>query len=314
MAIDKIRKETINGRKLKFVFEDDKCDAKEALSIYNKTTGIDKAKIITGTVCSATTLAIGPLAQRDKLLLISAGSSNPKIRYIGNYVFSLWPLDDEEGRAIAEYLQNKTQYRKISVIYINNEYGVGLKDAFTKEASTRGLEVASLEAFATDAQDFKTIIEKMQNTSPDAIYIISNPEELPLLLKQLKELQVAKPLFVNGVAVETKSILEDNPYLGEGIIYAMPKSELTPEFKAKYKAKYGTDAGILSDKAYDAMQIILLALKKCGGDDTTCMSKYIHSIREYKGASAELSFRELGSVSMPFEIKEIKEGKPARIE
>ncbi len=312
IAIDEINNQKVNGKTIKFIIEDDKCDSKEAINAYQKLTSMDKAKIIAGAICSSATLGVAPLAQKDKVLLISTGASNPKIRNAGNYVFSLWPLDDEEGKAMAEYV-SKTEYKKISVLFINNEYGVGLKEVFEKEAKKLGITIASSQPFEKDSTDFKTQIEKTKNANPQAIYIASNPEEMPLILKQIKEFGINKPIFANGVAIETKEILTQNPLLGEGIIYPMPKSNINEEFKSKYRKKYGEESGLIAAKGYDTIRIIWQAMNNCNGDNTECMQNYIHNLKGYDGVGGELNFNQTSSISSPFEIRQIKNGKMLKI-
>ena len=309
LAIDEIKNEIINGKKIEFIIEDDACDAKTALTAFNKLTNIDGTKIIAGTICSSAALAMAPEAMNNKILLMASGASSPKIRTAGEYIFSIWPPDDLEGKVMADYIVQKTNIKSAGIIFINNEYGAGLKDSFENSAKENGILIASTEAFEPGAKDFRTQLQKTKNALPDAIYIATNPGELPTILRQAKEMQLNKQIFSNSAAVEAKEITEDKTSVAEGVIYPLPKRELTQEFKDKYKSKYGTEAGFLSDTGYDSVKLIYLGLKACGDDNATCVKNYLLNVNNYQGASAALSFNGKTTVTMPFEIKEIKNGK-----
>jgi len=86
LAKEDLEKET--GRKIQLIIEDQKsCDSKETVTIMNKFVSIDKVDAVIGGTCSNTTLAAAPIANQNKIIMISPASSAPTISQAGEYVF-----------------------------------------------------------------------------------------------------------------------------------------------------------------------------------------------------------------------------------
>jgi branched-chain amino acid transport system substrate-binding protein len=311
IAIEEIKQKYPNNR-IEFIIEDDKCDPKEGINSFEKIVNIDNATLTGGTICSSVVLAIANEANQNNIIHLSAGASNPKITTYGDYVMSLWPLDDSDGKAIAEYAINKLNKKKFAVIYINNDYGYGLMKYFSETIVKNNGEVKLIESFTPETKDFRAQLQKIKQTKVDAVYIASNPSEMALLLKQVKELDFNIQLLANGAAMESSEIKEDNTGITENIIYSMPKREISKEYTEKYEKKYKKESGFISNLGYDTVMILFNAANKCQ-EDSKCAKEYIQNLQNYSGAAQTLSFIE-GKVIIPFEIKTIQNNKSITIQ
>ena len=103
MAVEKFNNE---DHKIKFdvIYEDGKCDGKEAVSVANKLIGIDGVKYIIGGFCSGETLAMAPIAESNKVIMLSPGSGSPDITKAGKLGWSpKTPLEEGFERTIRSY-------------------------------------------------------------------------------------------------------------------------------------------------------------------------------------------------------------------
>ncbi|GAH67412.1 unnamed protein product, partial [marine sediment metagenome] len=66
----------IRGKKITVIFEDDRAEPSQTISAYKKLTQVNRVPLILGGVFSASSLAIAPLAQRDKVVFLSPTSSS----------------------------------------------------------------------------------------------------------------------------------------------------------------------------------------------------------------------------------------------
>ena len=69
----------VEGRDLELVVEDEKCNARDAITAYTKLTQVDGIKVIIGTSCSGAALGVAPLAQKDKVILFSGSNTSPDL-------------------------------------------------------------------------------------------------------------------------------------------------------------------------------------------------------------------------------------------
>ncbi len=88
------QKPGFDGREIKLLFEDDKCQAVEAVKATRKFMETDSIKIVVSGVCSNSTLAIAPIAEEKEAILITPVSAAPSISEAGSHVFRISASSD----------------------------------------------------------------------------------------------------------------------------------------------------------------------------------------------------------------------------
>jgi len=316
LAVQEINSSNFLNSKISLIVEDGKCDPKEGVSAFNKLVSINKVRLIMGEVCSSVTLAIAPIAEKNKILLISPASTNPKISEAGDYIFRVIPSDALRGKVFAEYVFNKG-YRKVGIIYINNEGGKGNRDSFKKRFEELGGQIVIEERYEPGATDMRTQLTKIKNVYPEVVMVVSYPSDTPILMKQAKELGLNTPLYFQTEAVEDPNVLREAGNAAEGVIYILPapaEGEKPNEFIQRYEKAYGKKPELFAAEAYDIIWLIANAIKETGKTDPTSIKDYLYTVKDYPGASGVITFDKNGDVLKPMAIKTIKNGKPVLIE
>src|SRR3989344_7864758 len=107
----------VNGRKLELVYEDSKCNPKDGNAAAQKLINIDKVKVIIGGVCSGETLGAAPLANDNKVVMISPSATSPDITLKGgDFVFRLAPSDAYAGVVASDYAYSSLKFKKAAII------------------------------------------------------------------------------------------------------------------------------------------------------------------------------------------------------
>ena len=131
IAVDEINKAGgINGQPLQVIYEDGQCNATTATNAASKLINLDKVSIIIGGLCSTETAAFGPMAMKNKVIVLSPGSSAPNLNQLGKYFFRSYPSDAFQGKFGAEYAYNEMGARKVAVLYHVSDWGTGIKNVF----------------------------------------------------------------------------------------------------------------------------------------------------------------------------------------
>ena len=178
----------INGKKIEIVDGDDLCAPKEAGTVGSKFASDKSIVAVIGHVCSSATLAALPIYRKAGLVSISATSTNPTIGKVGKgWFFRNCYLDTYQGEFLAAYVSKILGLKKVAVFYENNDYGIGLKDAFAAAAKKEGLEVVGAEGYMKGTTDFKPQITKLKSGSPDGIFISGYYQEAGLIAGQSRQ-------------------------------------------------------------------------------------------------------------------------------
>jgi branched-chain amino acid transport system substrate-binding protein len=298
----------INGGKITVLYEDSKGEAKTGVSAINKLVN-SKVQIIIDDAISTITLAMLPIATQKKIIILSTGATNPSLSGASPYFFRIWNSDSEEGVFAAKAAYDKLGFKRMAILYVNNDYGIGLKNVFREKYSSLGGQIVAGENFERGGKDFKNILLKIRQVAPEAIYLVGYASETGVITKQLKELKITSRIL-GTVAMEDTEFLKLAGKGAEGVIYVYPKpptGTAVQEFKATFKKKYGKDPGILCDVGYDAGNLIIYAYQH-GAETADDIRKVFAELKNFQGASGEIKFDKNGDVHKPMILKMIKNG------
>ena len=88
LAVEDINaKGGIRGRQLAIIHEDSQADPKLAVSAANKLISVDKVSAIMGAMGSSEVLALAPILNEKKVVLVSPAATSHKISDSGDYIF-----------------------------------------------------------------------------------------------------------------------------------------------------------------------------------------------------------------------------------
>ena len=263
LAVEEINaKGGIGGRKIKIIHEDDKADPKTAVSALQKLIAIDKVKVVIGATLSSPTLACAPVAEKNKVVLLSPSAQSPKLSEAGSYIFKLFASNSVEGKYLAK-LADQFHIRKAALLYLNNDYGLGLRNVINQLLSKNKISILAEERYDADAKDFRTQIEKIKSVKPEAIFILGYPTDMGSVLLQIKELGLKTKLFAPD-AFEAEEITKIAKDSAEGVIYVYP---IIPDIKAnrsikqKFYDKNKTEMNIYNAVGYDAVKILAFSIE-----------------------------------------------------
>src|SRR5918911_2609207 len=77
----------VNGKQIELVVYDDRSDAQEAATVVTKLVTQDQGSAILGEVASTRSLAAAPIAQSNKVPMLTPSSTNPDVTKKGDFIF-----------------------------------------------------------------------------------------------------------------------------------------------------------------------------------------------------------------------------------
>ncbi|MFP5239080.1 MAG: ABC transporter substrate-binding protein, partial [Acidobacteriota bacterium] len=220
------------------------------------------------------------------------------------------------GTFLADYMLKQLNLKKVAVFYENNDYGIGLKDAFVKQAKANGLQVVGEEAYMKGATDFTPQLTKLKGAAPEAMFIAGYYAEGALIADQAKKLGINVPKFGadgldNADYIKLAGPAADDTYLTTPFL-AETAGPDAKAFIEAYKAKFKRDVDWMSANAYDAAGMIIEAISKVGPDRAK-IREYLASInskeKAFKGITGLTYFNEKGDCVKPAYVKMVKGGQ-----
>lgn len=303
----------INGKKIKLIYEDDQIKPESGVNAIQKLINVDKVPVIIGAFGSSVTLAIAPIAEKNKVVLFSASSTADAIKDAGDYIFRNVPTNSAQGKSAAEFAVNKLKVKKVAILYMNNDYGLSLKNSFEKYFAEMGGQTSVIDSYNPGDKDFKTQLGKIKNSKSDIVFYPGHYQESGLILKQAKEIGI-KSIFIGGDGSYSPDLIKIAGNAADGSYYTImamgfgiADAEIA-KFKAEFQKKYNQEPDVYSAYAYDALKIIANAIPK-GGYTSEGIKAALYGTRDFKGVTGITSFDKNGEVDKPFYIYVVRDGK-----
>ena len=303
----------INGKPMKIAFEDNNSTSKGSVSAIQKLITIDKFPVIFGPAASSNFLAVCPIAQQNKTILIAAESAAASISQCGSYVFRVFPSDLLQGKGVAELTQY-LKYNEVVLTYINNDWGVGLADVFKDSFLKSGGKLIDEFAYDEGKTDYRSEILRIKKGSPRAVVNLTYVKEGAIMLKQAYEMKL-EVQWLMGSAAKSPKMVELAGVAAEGVIGTYPtfSQDTAPymAFKNGWDKKYpGQKTPIFGEYNYDMVKLTAEALKQTASmsaDDIR--SSLIKASKGFAGATGGKSFDENGDVGATYGRWTIKAGE-----
>lgn len=313
LAVEQVNKAGgINGKQVELVIGDDKADPKEAAAIANKFVSDTSILGAIAHYTSSTTLAGAPIYNKAGMSHIAYGSTSPAVTNAGPFTFRDITTDALDGEFVAQWTVDEN-YKKIAILYENDDYGKGLAQVYNKKVTSLGGKITMQEPYNLgETKDFSALLTKLKSTAPDALFIAGQYNEAAMIVKQGKRLGINLPVFgSNGLYSDALIKNGGQDVEGVRVIGAFHSSALYPEAKAfidSYKTKYGQEPDIWAAYVYDATNIMLAAIKN-GGEDRKKVNDWLTTVKDFKGATGTTTFDQNGDcIKEPLKLI-VKNGK-----
>jgi branched-chain amino acid transport system substrate-binding protein len=320
MAVEEINHAGgIGGRSLALVVEDDRCSPADGVSAFNTIMASAKSPVaLLGAVCSGVTLALAPLAEFRKVVLISPASTSPKLTGAGDFIFRVVPSGSVRGQVFAEYLYRDRGLRTLAVLYINNEGGIGGSTAFKARFTQLGGTVAIELPYAQGTTDLRAQLDKIKTANTEGVLVGSYPPDTVAVLQQAREFQLQQPLFFTTEAVQNPEVLRQAGDAAEGATYilaAPAAGEAVEKFTAAYELKFNKKPELFAAEGYDVVRLIAEAIAGTTAESLrgSGIRDFLRRVRDYAGASGTITFDQNGDVIKPYAIRRIEGGNPKTI-
>ena len=287
----------IDGKDVKFTFvaEDDQADPKVGTTVAQKLVDAKVAGVV-GHLNSGTSIPASPIYNQAGIPVISGSATNPKLTEQGfKNQFRVVGRDDQQGPAIASYLAAAKKPKLVAVIDDATAYGEGIANEVEKTLKAANIKVLPREKGTDKTTDWKAVLTKLRGRNPDAVFYGGMDATGGPLMKQGRELGM-KAVFSFGDGACTDKMKELAGDAAEGLLCSqagIPPQAASKKFLDAYKKKFNSDPILYAPFTYDAVFLLIEAMKKANSADP---KKYLPELQKisYTGATGQIAFDEKG--------------------
>ncbi|MCD2345130.1 ABC transporter substrate-binding protein [Clostridium guangxiense] len=275
----------INGKKVKFIYEDDENKPASAVNVGQKLINDDKVAAIIGPLTSTCANSLAPIAQRNKVPMVTGTGTNPKITQAGDYIYRTCFIDPFQGTVVAKYANKNLKAKTAAILYDNgNDYSKGLAEYFEKAFKSSGGKIVDSETYNTNDQDFNAQLTKIKPKNPDVLFLPDYYATVGMIAKQARD-QGIKATFLGGDGWDSADLFKVGGDAVDGACFsdhysAKDTSAEVTKFIASYKKKYGNTPDGMAALNYDAGKVLIQCIQKAGKTDGESIKK---ALKTYSG-------------------------------
>jgi branched-chain amino acid transport system substrate-binding protein len=313
LAIEEINaNDFLGGKKLSLQIEDSQGMPTISLSCFERLATVSTIPAIIGPLNSSEVLSIAPKAEQKKIVVMTPAASSPLITEAGDYIFRNVASDLYEATLMADAVIDNFKKNRVAIAYINNDYGKGIYGKFSKGLENKKQNLVAVESYEGNQKDFRTIILKLKEAKPDAIYLVGY-KEIAYFIKQLKE-QGVNSLLLTTAIFEDHEIIDIAGNSAEGIIFTTfyleenSENKRTRDFFQNYEKKYNLKPDGYAATSYDAVYLIAQAIKNKGATSDS-IKNGLYEIQDFPGLLGNFSIDKNGDVTLPIKMKTVKGGQ-----
>ena len=273
--------------------------------------------VILGPVFSGSVKVNMLLAQQAEVPQFT-GAEAAEITQAGNgYIFRTSFGQQMSMPKIANYVRDGLKAKTVAVLWVNNDFGKGGRDTFTKEMAARNIKVVADVSTESGQVDFAADVVRVKGANADAIFVYTNEEESARFLREARKQGIKTPLIGETTLLGQKVI----ELAGDAANGAKGHVGLTIDapipavqaFREKFQKRYNYLPDHNGIKGYTAVYAVKHATEKIGKFDRRLLAKTMHGLtikpEQEPGILMEATWDDKGDIDRISFLAEVVDGK-----
>jgi branched-chain amino acid transport system substrate-binding protein len=251
------------------------------------------------------------------------GAEAAEITQMGNpFVFRTAFGQQTSIPKLANYMRDNLKAKQVAVLWVNNDFGKGGRDAFIREMGTRDIKVVADISTEQGQVDFAADVAKLKQATVDAVFVYTNEEESARFLLEARRQNIKAPLIGETTLLSQKVIELAGP-AANGVRGHVGLSTDAPvpavrEFSDKFKKRFNYIADHNGIKGYTAVYAIKYVTEKIGKFDSALFAKTLHGLtitpEQEPGILMETTWDAAGDIDRISFLAEVEGGKQKIVE
>jgi branched-chain amino acid transport system substrate-binding protein len=312
----------VDGRKVELVVKDTGGDPAKAVSFAKQLMEEEGVFAIIGPATSGETIAVKPIAEEGRTLLLSCAAAEVIVNPVAPHVFKVAPKDSYAAEMIFRSMK-KMGVKRIGFLSSNTGFGKGGKEHVEKLAPAHGIEIAVSEVYDKAATDLTAEVTKLKGAKVQAILNWSIEPAQSIVIKNARQLGLGVPIFQShgfaniqyakaaGAAAEGVIFPASRIVVADALPEKHPQKPVVAAYKRGYEGRFGEEVSTFGGHAYDALMILVRAVKEAGLDREKVRAT-VENMKGFVGTAGVFNFTPAdhnGLALDAFEMLTVKDGR-----
>jgi branched-chain amino acid transport system substrate-binding protein len=311
------------GHKLELTHYDDASDASKANAFAKRLIEQDKVDFIIGGTTTGSTMAMVPLIEKAGVPFISLAGGVAVVEPVKKWVFKTPHTDRMAAEKVFEDMKKKGITR-VGLLSETSGFGQSGRKETQAAAARYGITLVADETYAPKDTDMTAQLTKIRNAEGlQAVFVFGLGQGPAIATRNFQQLAIKLPLYhAHGIASDefiklTGAASEGVRLPAAALIVAKqlpnsdPQKVVVLAYDKAYRERYKEDVSTFGGHAYDALMILIDAIKRAGSTDRAKVRDAIEQTRGYMGTGGLVNLSptdHLGLDLTAFRMLEIRNG------
>jgi branched-chain amino acid transport system substrate-binding protein len=241
----------------------------------------EKVVAVQGGISSGDVLAIMPVAEREKMLLMATGPNASEItgEKCGRYTFRVDLPNYETVRSI--YPTFSKNGKNWYFLYASYAWGIDGFKQMSALLKADGGKIAGADQTPLGTTDYSSFILKIVAAKPDAIFVGLGGSDLTNFLKQFKQMGLTGKIPVSSLICNDTDLWSAGPEAATGIYPKIwnytgaQNTERSHAFAKEYQAKFKSAPEAEAWQDWFGTTAIITAIRETGSTDSRKLVEFL---------------------------------------
>jgi len=285
----------VNGRKIKFIVEDDGFQAARAIAATKKLVEQDKVFALVGTLGTPGVAATIDYIMEKQIPSIYQGSGISALAFPPKkYIFPVQPNFISEGRIVATYVVENLKMKRVALACEQTDIGTEGLRGVREQLAVYKMEPVEVVNFGAADVDFSSQILKLMKAKPDAVIIYSTLKPAAGFLKQAKVMGLEAQFlttYVNADPIQMPALAGDAcvGLIAPGWVPVLGNDDDSKKYLEIYQATYPKEMpSAFAAAGFIAGEVFCEGLRRAGKNPTReGLIAAMESMRDWDGIMAK---------------------------
>lgn len=273
--------------------------------------------ILFGPVFSGSVMVSMQVAQEARMPQFTGGEATA-ITVQGNpYIFRTSFSQVQAMPKVAAYLADQVRAQSVSVIWVNNDFGKGGRDAIMAELQRRNVRVAVDVSTEQNQVDFSSAVLRAKNANADALFVYLNEDESARILREIRRQGYDKPI-IGETVLPSQQVIELAGEAANGIRGHVGLTVNAPipgiqDFSRRFQAAFNRISDHNGIKGFFAVHVVNALTKRLGRFDRQAFADAMKNVRitiqDEPGVLMDVSYDDKGNLDRDSFLVEVRNGR-----
>ena len=320
------------GAKVSMVIADSGSDPAQAAAKMREVLSGGAAAVIGG-VTSVEALEMVKVADDADRVLLSPSASSQELSGVSRNFFRIFPSGEAEAVALANHAVNTLHVTNLAILADASPFGQGLAKGFQHDFERAGGKIAGVLTFEPNTTDLTALAQQVmelerqapksqgedENGSGFGVFVAAAGDDLANALRTLRSQGyesriLASSALASGDVVAAVGQAAEYVYFAQTPFDISSTEEPMASFVKAYEAKYGDPPGFYAAHGYDAVMVLVQALRQANSTMALDVRNGLKGLADFPGVTGNIQFRDNGDVQRFMRVHLVSDGKPRDFE